>query len=197
MAQDSKAEPLVVRGQVLDPDGKPAAGAEVLLSVPGQRLDREVSRLGATGPDGRFEVSIPRASLVPKGGSVQDGPWRSPAIAAASPGRGPDWSLIDPAKPVEAITLKLRRDDVPIEGRVISLEGRPIPNLSVRIASIFEVPPATMNKLRDGNGKNPAVWEDLFNAFDPGREGRFPVRADRRRRPVPRERASDGIGWPT
>ncbi len=39
-AQDSKAEPLVVRGQVLDPDGKPAAGAEVLLSVPGPRLDQ-------------------------------------------------------------------------------------------------------------------------------------------------------------
>ncbi len=171
--QGARAEPIVIRGQVLDPDGNPAAGADVLLSVPGPRLDGEMSRLGATGPDGRFEVSIPRASLVPKGGAATDAPWRNPAIAAAAPGRGPDWSLIDPAKPVEAITLKLRRDDVPIEGRVISLEGRPIPNLSIRVASILEVPTAIMNKLRDGNGKNPGVWDDLRNAFDTGEKGAF------------------------
>ena len=63
---------------------------------------------------------------------------------------------------------------MPIEGRVISLEGRPIPDLSVRVAGIAEFPPAIMNKLRDGDGKNPAVWERDAQRVRPGREGRIP-----------------------
>ena len=171
--KDSTAGPLVIRGRVLDPDGKPVGGAEVLLGVPGPRMDGEVSRLGAAGSDGRFEVSIARASLEPKGGPGLGGPWMNPSIAAASPGLGPDWSMIDTAKPGGTLTLTLRRDDVPIEGRVISLEGRPIPGLSVRVAGIAEISPATIGKLRESGGKNPGLWVEMRNVHLPGEKGKF------------------------
>ena len=38
------------------------------------------------------------------------------------------------------LTLRLRRDDVPIEGRIIGLEGRPVPGLTVSVAYIAEFP---------------------------------------------------------
>jgi hypothetical protein len=175
--KDAKAAPMVIRGQVLDPDGKPVAGAEVLLSLPGPRLEGEVRRLGTAGADGRFEVSIPR-DLKPKDAPVPDAPWLKAAVAAAAPGLGPDWSILDPAKPSDAITLKLRRDDVPIEGRIISLEGRPIPDLSVKVAYIAEFPPEVMRKLRENAGRmNPSLWGELRNVFIPGEKGAFlPVR---------------------
>ncbi len=97
----------------------------------------------------------------------------NPALAAIAPGLGPDWSLIDPKKAAEPITLKLRRDDVAVEGRVMSLEGRPIPNVSVRVAVIQEFPPALMQKLREGDGKNPALYAEMRNSFEPGEKGDF------------------------
>src|SRR5262249_56526278 len=117
--RDVRSEPLIVRGRVLDPSGEPVAGAEVVLSVPKLRLDAEIRRLGTTGPDGRFEVSVPRTDIEPPGGRPET-PFAGVVIAAVAPGLGPDWSAIDPKKAGEAITLNLRRDDVPIEGRVIN-----------------------------------------------------------------------------
>jgi RNA polymerase sigma factor (sigma-70 family) len=171
--QQVKAEPLVLRGQVQGPDGKPFAGAELLLSVPQQGLGGEARHLGVAGADGRFEVSIPRNVLEPPAGRAQ-GPFLGTALAAVAPGLGPDWLRIDLGKADEPVNLKLRRDDVPIEGHVISLEGRPIPNLSVRVAAIAEFPPALMNKLRENAGNmNGGLWDEMRNVFVPGEKGAF------------------------
>jgi hypothetical protein len=174
--QQAKSEPVVLRGRVVDPDGQPVAGAEIMLSVAGPAQLRDPRRLGATGPDGRFEVSVPRDTLEPPPGTR--GAAFGWALAALSQRFGPDWSVIDPKKTDEPIHLKLRRDDVPIEGRVISLEGRPVPGLSVKVGYIGEVPPDVMTKLRDNAGKrNPALGDALHNDFQPGDRGVFrPVR---------------------
>ena len=56
----------VVRGQVLDPDRNPVAGAQIMTWLPtGGRDEWQQSPklIGTSGPDGRFEVSIPRQAL--------------------------------------------------------------------------------------------------------------------------------------
>ncbi len=171
------SEPMVLRGQVLDPDGKPVVGAQIVLGVPQPSPKTELRRLGSTGSDGRFELAIPRSTLEPPVKRPErDLP--GPVLAAVAPGLGPDWKPVDRKKPGDPITLRLRRDDVPVEGRVISLEGRPLAGLSVKIAYIAEFPPALMAKLRQNAGKmNPALWGEMRDAFTPGEDG--PIRPAR------------------
>src|SRR5262249_35726249 len=108
--QPAKSKPLVMRGQVVDPDGKPVAGAEIVLGLAFPGKLAEPRRLGTSGPDGRFEVSVPRPDVEPPPGRPET--LLKPAIAAESPGFGPDWSVIDVKKANESIRLTLRRDDI-------------------------------------------------------------------------------------
>jgi hypothetical protein len=168
--REAKSGALVLRGRVVDPEGKPVPSAEILLSVASPGLVGEPRRLGASGPDGRFEVSVPRDAVEPHPGAPET-PFGA-ALAAMSPGFGPDWAPIDPKTANQPIDLKLRRDDVPIEGRVINLEGRPIAGLSVKAAYIAEFPPALISKLRENAGRqNPALWGEMRNVIVPGRNG--------------------------
>ncbi len=71
--------------------------------------------------------------------------------------------------------MRLRRDDVPIEGRVIGLEGRPVPDLAVTVAHIAEFPPKLLEKLRENAGKiNPELWGEMRNALILGKDGPIP-----------------------
>ena len=81
-----------MRGRVLDPDGKPVAGATVLLSLAGPGLNEE-PRPSCQRPDGRFKVSIPRgdASCRHQVVPVRHSRRHSPRI----PPVGPDWWSID------------------------------------------------------------------------------------------------------
>ncbi len=142
----------------------------MILSLARPGIGGESRRLGMTRPDGHFEVNIPRASLEPEA-ARPDTPFE-PALVAVASELGPDWAKIDPAKSSEPITLKLRRDDVPIEGRIISLEGRPIAGASVKIAHLVELPPAVINKLRANDGKmNPAPWGEMRRVMIVGEAG--------------------------
>src|SRR5262249_14597865 len=85
--EQKKAQSLVIHGRVLDPDGKPVGGAQMLLALPvaGPGLFRAPERLATSGADGRFQVTIAAAKL---GGGNQ---MLSPVLAAFVPGLGPDW----------------------------------------------------------------------------------------------------------
>ena len=102
------------------------------------------------------------------------------AIAAQVPGLGPDWVPLDPQSAGKELTLRLRRDDVPIEGRLIGLEGRPVAGLTVYPASVIDFPAELLVKLRDNAGKmNPGLWGEMRNALSLGKEGPIsPVRTE-------------------
>ena len=68
--EQERADSLVFRGQVLDPDGKPVAGAAIVLSHPDGR--RPPERLATSGTDGRFEAAVPPASIEEPGPGVDD-----------------------------------------------------------------------------------------------------------------------------
>src|SRR5262249_22975807 len=127
--------------------------------------------LGTSGADGRFEVSIARETIDRVGGELPV----VPVIAAIAPNVGPDWAAIDPKSAGAEITLRLRRDDVPIEGRVLGLEGRPVSDLAVTVTYIAEFPPKLLEKLRENAGRvNPELWGEMRNALILGKYGPIP-----------------------
>ncbi len=118
------AEDVEVAGRVVDPDGKPVAGARlhVWLKAPGGKPR------ATTGPDGRFRVSVAAADLD-----------RGATLVARADGLGPDWVKLErPGK--GEVVLCLPRDDLPIDGRVLDLEGRPIAGATVRVLSLKKPP---------------------------------------------------------
>jgi RNA polymerase sigma factor (sigma-70 family) len=124
-------------GRVLGPDGKPVAGAR--LHVPrlkGDRADPDAvveavvnEHVGNAGPDGRFTVRLPPARYAPR-----------PYVIATAPGLGVDWAELAPGGPGPGgLTLKLPAD-VPITGRVVSTEGKPLRGVRVRVLGVYTPP---------------------------------------------------------
>src|SRR5262249_31009826 len=84
-----------------------------------------------TGPDGRFQFATeptpPERRFHRK-------------VVAVAPGYAVDWA--DPMQPGPdgEMTLRLVPDDVPIRGRILDLEGRPVPNALVRVVGLEPTP---------------------------------------------------------
>jgi RNA polymerase sigma factor (sigma-70 family) len=113
-------------GRVLDPDEKPHAGARLYLAHrPKASATVEVVRLGTTDEAGRFRVEVSRIA--------PGSPTPTPLIATAD-GFGLDWVEIkDP--PPRDLTLRLVQD-VPVRGRVLSRDGKPVAGVSVGVIGI-------------------------------------------------------------
>jgi RNA polymerase sigma factor (sigma-70 family) len=116
-----------VRGRVVDPGGAPFAGARIYLA-PGMPIDKAPAPpalRATTGPDGAFRFRVEKDILAGSG-----------AIAAVAAGFAPGWTRPDAA----GGELTLARDDVPLTGRVIDLQGRGVPGVEVNLVGLF-VPP--------------------------------------------------------
>jgi RNA polymerase sigma factor (sigma-70 family) len=150
-APDNTDEAVVLSGLVLDPDGKPASGAKLYLARntfkskadlpvipkafiggpptylwtddPPQMADLPLR--AATGPDGRFSFTARRADL-----------GYGALVVARAPGYGPDWAELEQLDKAGNITLRLAKDDVPIQGRVLDLEGQPIASSTVTVLRV-------------------------------------------------------------
>jgi RNA polymerase sigma factor (sigma-70 family) len=131
---DAAEDKVEVKGRVLGPDGKAIRGAEVLL-IPapwtdaGAKARRSVR--ATSDADGRFRFSASRSEFE-----------RWALLVASAPGYGP--ALVDADKVLQAEqTLKLV-EDVPIAGRVIDLEGRPIKGAVVKVQGVQEAPTGSL-----------------------------------------------------
>ena len=127
---------MTVRGRVLDPEGKPVAGAEVLTVHYFWKTTHYSVPLTTVKSDeqGQFHLAFRKSQLDP--GAAD--PTQSVSIIARLPGSnfGLAWSDYHSAKAGEEQILKLA-DDVPLEGRVVDLEGNPIAGVEVSIGLIF------------------------------------------------------------
>ncbi|HTU89471.1 MAG TPA: sigma-70 family RNA polymerase sigma factor [Gemmataceae bacterium] len=159
-----------IQGRIVGPDGKPKAGAKLLLLGKSDKL----RQLGTTAADGRFAISVPKNA-------------RDSYLIAQSEGCGIDFvnfPKIDPKKPVELRLVK----DRPIHGRVVNTEGRPAPGVRVAVDNLGVYPNNSLDsflaiwkkqqKVTSGlpNGEK-HIWEgaSALLAATTDAEGRFTI----------------------
>jgi hypothetical protein len=162
---------------VLDPDGKPIAAARIVLGLPALEpgVMSNPKHLTTSGADGRFEAAVPKG-LVEDSSTERQSAGYGPVIAALAPGFGPDWAKLDTRSQEREFSLRLRRDDVPIEGRVVSLEGRPVVGVTVHVSALAEVPDGFLKRLRDNAGNmNMVLWNEARNALFMGNDEGVPA----------------------
>jgi beta-lactamase regulating signal transducer with metallopeptidase domain/protocatechuate 3,4-dioxygenase beta subunit len=154
---------MTIKGRVVDQEGRPVAGATVAsaryrrggIGLSGRDADRQEIDRVVTDADGRFEATI----IDSEGGSdpnpADPNRWGRPAIVAWAPGFGPAWPRTLAREVTEDQPIRLVRDDVPISGRLVDLEGRPVAAASVRVDSLWA-------------GESPAAIDRWLKALDSG-----------------------------
>ncbi len=129
---------LTFSGKVVEPDGKPVAGARVVaystFPEPGD-TPIEVAR---TAGDGTF-----RCSLKPP----EEAKSETRTLVARAPGFAADWVNVGGLPPDKPVTLRLVPDDVTIRGRVVDLEGKPVAGATVTVRWIYRTTPAVLTEV--------------------------------------------------
>ena len=93
--------------------------------------------MAASDADGRFRFELDKASSDwPYG---DEPAWHRAQIAAAAPGLALAWVEAGSLLKGDEATLRLVRDDVPIRGRVVDPQGRPVAGATVRLRRIDTV----------------------------------------------------------
>src|SRR5262249_4297040 len=103
----------------------------------GRLAEREEIDRVVTGADGRFRVTIIDAERGSDPDPADPDLWGRPSIVARAPGFGPGWPRTLAREVTEDRPIRLVRDGVPIAGRVVDLEGRPVAGASVRVESLW------------------------------------------------------------
>src|SRR5262249_23199416 len=136
---DAKEETVAVTGRVIDPNGKPVQGATIyymrhhVLRVRayfGEPLSPPPAAQATSGADGSFHFRIAAKGFL---GAEEEKHWFHITLTAVAAGHGPGWKAVDKPEVLKDVTLKLVKDDVPIEGQVVDLEGKPIAGATVRV----------------------------------------------------------------
>ena len=136
-------EQVEVGGLVVDPDGRPLAAAKIFFFHPDDARAGEEPRAVATGepevcatsgPDGRFRFRVAATELA---GIDPAFPTSHPTISALAEGYGPGWVVCRSRAWASGVTLRLAKDDVPINGRVLDLEGRPVAGATVGVFGLL------------------------------------------------------------
>jgi RNA polymerase sigma factor (sigma-70 family) len=128
------AETALARGRVLDPDGKPVAGAKLYFVRSHRDYQHENSppwEAATSAADGGFAFRVARADHPDEARYGFAG-----MVTATAPGFGAGWTKVQSRKDLDLLTVRLVRDDTPLEGRVLDLQGKPIAGVRVRVERI-------------------------------------------------------------
>ncbi len=126
-------------GIVLDANGKPVAGAKLHLAYWGSSGQVSSGVRGTSDGQGRFRFTVSRRDFTD---SDQEEPWASSTVVAQAEGFGIGWAVLPDKKgkkgDAAGLTIRLAKDDVPLEGRIVNLEGRPVPGVTIRPKRLLE-----------------------------------------------------------
>ncbi len=163
-------------GRVVDPSGKPAAGAKVYLLQDSPMVTDPIAVI-QTNADGGFAFDVGRDVF---NADETSEPWLIAKVLAKAEGFGPAWALAASFEPsgkmakrlplypslgdrrgelVADQTLRLVADDVPIEGRIVTIEGDPVAGARVRVMAIDRTGQPTLDSWL-------TAVEDQLTAFD-------------------------------
>jgi RNA polymerase sigma factor (sigma-70 family) len=119
------AQDCEVSGRVFGPDDKPLPGAELFVVTRGAKKE-DLKVKATSGDDGGFRLRVSRAEME-----------RDARLLATAAGHGPDWVLCQPGQGwPDKVTLRLVNDELPIAGRLLDLEGRPLAGIAVQVVSV-------------------------------------------------------------
>lgn len=149
-----QGEMVTVTGRVLDPDGKPLAGAALYAPPLPQKR-------GITDAEGRFRLRLPRFAAR-RNRSDGRSQWNVSLVARAD-GFGLAWAEVpSQGKPPE-LTLRLVKDQ-PIEGRVLNTEGKPLAGVRLGVVELVTTPGERLDAFLNG-------WKQGWNnTYYPARE---------------------------
>jgi RNA polymerase sigma factor (sigma-70 family) len=122
------SETIAVRGKVLDPEGKPFVGAKLYLASASPK-EKTAPVRATSGEDGHFQFSFARSEL---DRTFSDNP--TGQVIAIAKGYGFDVATVGQLRQGE-VTLRLVKD-VPINGRSLDQEGKPVAGATVGVANV-------------------------------------------------------------
>jgi protocatechuate 3,4-dioxygenase beta subunit len=97
---------------------------------------KEPAVRATAGGDGRFRIRALRSEFA--GPQNEDG-WPFALIVARARDLGPDWALATKGQE-EELTLRLVRNDVTLQGRVLDLQGKPVVGAVVQVWGLATTP---------------------------------------------------------
>src|SRR5262249_44827669 len=109
------------------PEGKPIPGARLYLGYTRHQEKPDPVR-ATTGEDGSFKFTFARSELDT---TYSDEP--SGQVIAVARGYGCNWATISPKD--KQVILRLVKD-VPIRGRILDQEGKPVAGAKVRVTDV-------------------------------------------------------------
>jgi RNA polymerase sigma factor (sigma-70 family) len=179
--RDGSDAPVEVSGRVLDPGGKPLAGAELYV---GYALRRRASdsqlrptaypRRATSGADGRFRFVFARSELDARG--LDD--WR-PAVAAVAAGYGPDWAEIGDPGGGAGLSLRLV-EDLAVSGRILDATGQPVAGARLVVRGVTSDSQEGMTRFLQGNANGWYWYPKSWRGPLPGQAPQVTTDADGR-----------------
>ena len=139
--ESPKGEQITFAGRVVDPDGKPVRGPGLFWWISRSTEDDPpaLKPAAASAADGRFPFDIDRPLKVH---------FRSRTLVAAAEGFG--LGLL-PVKETGAADAEVRLfPDLPVRGRVLDLEGKPVAGATVRVVGVGGQPTARPDAVDEG-----------------------------------------------
>jgi len=127
---------ITIRGRVVDPQGKMFAGADVYALRWYWNFGKPAPLAKVKSNDaGVFEISYRKSQFNDPGGRPEQ--WREVYIAAAAEGFGPGWIGYEDIEAGREPVVRLAVDDMPIEGRIVDLEGNPVSGARIEVGEIM------------------------------------------------------------
>jgi RNA polymerase sigma factor (sigma-70 family) len=122
---------ITYQGRVIDPEGRPFKGAALYFNSYALNQPRDLPIRATSGADGEFRFEVRKSEF---DRSQDDEPWSFGTIEARAQGyaRG----IVNDRGTAKPLTLQLARDDVPISGRIIDFEGRPVAGVTVTVLNV-------------------------------------------------------------
>ncbi len=122
-----------VRGRVVDPGGRPVAGATLWF---GDIDENHHIPAAMSGPDGRYLMRVPRGL---QDSVTLDGDQQVFVVVGSAMGFGVGWAPPVSLKAATSseLTVRLVEDGPPIEGRIVDLEGRPVVGAQVKVEQVW------------------------------------------------------------